>query len=93
MGQFSKILLAIGNAHTVLQRALDCGSLPFTCKANMLTTWLKVWTLVASGSLYDQGPLYSILTIQDFVRKDTSIEQPLCVLLNNPVFFTIMVPI
>ncbi len=25
MGQFSKVLLAIGNAHTVPQRALDCG--------------------------------------------------------------------
>ncbi len=25
MGQFSKILLAIDNAHTVPQRVLDCG--------------------------------------------------------------------
>ncbi len=25
MGQFSKVLLAIDNAHTVPQRALDCG--------------------------------------------------------------------
>ncbi len=25
MGQFSKVLLAIGNAHTVPQRAMDCG--------------------------------------------------------------------
>ncbi len=25
MGQFSKVLLAIDNAHRVLQRALDCG--------------------------------------------------------------------
>ncbi len=25
MGQFNKVLFAIGNAHTVPQRALDCG--------------------------------------------------------------------
>ncbi len=25
MGWFSKVLLAIDNAHTLLQRALDCG--------------------------------------------------------------------
>ncbi len=45
MGQFSKVLLAIDNAHTLPQRALDCGPSLGGRRGTFIKGEVSLWVL------------------------------------------------